>query len=151
MLDLIWSLCNFSAIIYFFYLIIGLIFNGKKTLQNQPKILSFPILIIGVFAILSSTNEKESQATIIEPGHKMEVIQMNYSSLNKLEVILVTNNLSGKISQTFSKSSFSGFVLGRNWGHQSVDFIKKKLIVSGKTTYSFFGIDIFSIDQLIEG
>jgi hypothetical protein len=149
MLDLIWGLFNFTAIIYFFYLLVGLIIKGRKSLQNQPKILSFPILIIGVSAILSSTKNQESKVNIIEQGHKMEVIQMNYSSLNKLEVILVTNNLTGDINPIFSRSSLSGFVSGRNWEHHSVDLINDKLSVTGKATYSFFGIDIFSIDQII--
>ncbi|MFT7201710.1 MAG: hypothetical protein ACI9UV_000534 [Algoriphagus sp.] len=143
-LDLIWSLINFAAILYFFYLLIGLIFRGRKSFQNQPTVLSFPILIIGSLAILASSPAKEDQLTIIDASNKVEHVNLTYSSLNKVQVQVISNKTSGAVNQTDSNSILSGLVLGRKWEHLSLEFIERELRVKGRITYSFFGIAIFS-------
>jgi hypothetical protein len=143
-LDLIWSLINFAAILYFFYLLIGLIFRGRKSFQNQPTVLSFPILIIGSLAILATSPAKEDQLTIIDASNKVEHVNLTYSILNKVQVQVISNKISGAVNQTDSNSILSGLVLGRKWEHLSLEFIEGELHVKGRITYSFFGIAIFS-------
>ncbi len=148
-LDLIWGIINGAAILYFFYLLIGLIFRGRKTFQNQPELISFPILIIGILGIFSSKPNKEIPVKIIEPGYVLESIAIPYSGINKLHLDIYRNKITSKINPVFSESSLSGFVSGRNWEHLSVEYKEGIWKVTGKVSYSFMGAKIFSTEEIL--
>jgi hypothetical protein len=149
-LDLLWGIINGVAILYFFYLLIGLIFRGRKIIQNHPRILSFPILILGILGILSLESKKDIPVKIIESSYSMESIAVPYSAINELHLLIYRNKTTGEINPVISESTLSGFVLGRSWGHRSVDFKEGKWDLAGSMTYSFMGAEIFSTDQNLD-
>jgi hypothetical protein len=80
----------------------------------------------------------------------MESIAVPYSAINELHLLIYRNKITGEINPVISESTRSGFVLGRSWGHRSVDFKEGKWDLAGSMTYSFMGAEIFSTDQNLD-
>ncbi|MHA7129018.1 hypothetical protein [Algoriphagus namhaensis] len=151
LVDLIWGLANVAGILYFFYLLLGLIFRGRSSLRGQPRILATVLLSLGTFALLNRKTETSEQSKVIGAGFLPQATEISYSPLNKLYVYQMIEEQTGESRLEWSDSYFTGFVAGRSWKALQIRNTPVQMEITGQVTYSFFGFKIFSFTTTLTG
>ena len=164
MIHLIWSLINGIIVIYFLYLIVGLIAKGKKIFKPQFKVVSIFIMVIGIVQIISASNsEKNSNRISINEDY-------NRKSNSAIKQVKLEDNLTFDINMLVkysievkqyipieSNSFLTGLVSGYNWEFNSIDTNnlnpneKAEFVANGILKWNLFGITVYSESKTFSG
>lgn len=164
MTHLIWSILNAIIILYFIYLIIGLIIKGKKIFKPQFKMVSILFLILGISQIISASNsEKNNNQIIISDTY-------NKKNNSKIKRIILEENLTFDINMIIkysiekneyipigSSSYLNGLVSGYVWEFESINTNnylaneKAEYKVNGILKWNLFGITIYNQTKSFNG
>ncbi len=144
MLQLIWGILNLLFILSFFYLLIGLVVKGRKFLEPYSKVVTFPILILGVLGFLSNSVSEEKHIPVFTGLATVEEWEVSQNLTNSIKLVLMKDKKTGEIINDHSYSTAQGFVLGLQWKHLGVIEHENRIEVLGGFTYKFFGSNVFS-------
>ena len=150
MVQLIWGILNLLFILSFFYLIIGLVVKGRKFLKPYPKVVTFPILILGVLGSLSYSISEEKHTPVYTGLATVEEREVSQNLTNSIKLVIVKDKVTGEILNDHSYSTAHGFVLGLEWKHLGVIEHENRIEVLGGFIYKFFGSNIYSSYNLYE-
>lgn len=164
MIYLIWSIINIGIILYFFYLVLGLLRNGVRSFNPPFKILSIIIIIAGVVQIISGYSSKsddnriilntqydktynsDSKSVILEENMTFD-IQMDVKySISQKEYIPIESN-----------SFLTGFVNAYVWEFNSLqteNYIpnqKTEFFAKGTLKWKLFGLNVYSQAKTFRG
>jgi|TARA_B110000240_G_C13455085_1_gene434217 hypothetical protein len=164
MIHLIWSIINGMIVIYFLYLIVGFIAEGKRIFKPQFKVVSIFIMIIGIVQIISASNSEKNanRITITEDYNK--------KNNSKIKQVVLEENLTFDINMLVkysidqneyipieSNSFLTGLVSGYVWEFNSIDTNnfepnkKSEFIANGILKWNLFGITVYSESKTFNG
>ena len=164
MIHLIWSIINGMIVIYFLYLIVGFIAEGKRIFKPQFKVVSIFIMIIGIVQIISASNSEKNanRITITEDYNK--------KNNSKIKQVVLEENLTFDINMLVkysidqneyipieSNSFLTGLVSGYVWEFNSIDTNnfepnkKSEFIANGVLKWNLFGITVYSESKTFNG
>lgn len=126
-----------------FLFLLGLIFRGKKFLNDYSKLFTSPVLILGIFGILYSTGNEDKPIPSYRGLATMETILVSKNLSNKIQLHVVRDEETGRIFQEGSFSFIQGFVLGLKWRHFSVTSNVSSLEVSGSWEWYLIGNQVY--------
>ena len=150
MLQLFWGILNLFLVLSFFFFIIAILVRGRKFLTGYNKLFTIPVLILGIFGVLSSKNDEDK----IIPGYNgmatMETISVANNISNNISLILVRDKETGQLIHERSYSTVHGFVMGLDWDHLVVIENKDTLQIRGVLHWKFMGNLVFSQSKVFE-
>ena len=151
-------------VIYFLYLIVGFIAEGKRIFKPQFKVVSIFIMIIGIVQIISASNSEKNanRITITEDYNK--------KNNSKIKQVVLEENLTFDINMLVkysidqneyipieSNSFLTGLVSGYVWEFNSIDTNnfepnkKSEFIANGSLKWNLFGITVYSESKTFNG
>lgn len=151
-------------VIYFLYLIVGFIAEGKRIFKPQFKVVSIFIMIIGIVQIISASNSEKNanRITITEDYNK--------KNNSKIKQVVLEENLTFDINMLVkysidqneyipieSNSFLTGLVSGYVWEFNSIDTNnfepnkKSEFIANGILKWNLFGITVYSESKTFNG
>lgn len=150
MLQLFWGILNLFLVLSFFFFIIAILVRGRKFLIGYNKLFTIPVLILGIFGVLSSKKDEDK----IIPGYKgmatMETISVAKNLSNNISLILVRDKETGQLIHERSYSTVHGFVMGLDWDHLVVIENRETLQIRGMLHWKFMGNLVFSQSKVFE-
>lgn len=164
MIHLIWSILNTVVVLYFIYLIIGLLVRGKEIFNAKFKALSILIMVIGTVQIISyTTSDKKTNQILLTDDYNRKNDQV-------LKAVTLDNEMTfdTHISLTYSvdedtyipvsgDSYLNGFVSGYEWELHSLNtssYKKNKkaaFTATGVLKWKLFGIHVYSESKSFSG
>lgn len=160
MIKIIWSILNISILLYFIYLIIKLISQGKNFFKGRFRVISILILVLGIFNIIIASSKPKNNNTIKFAYEKefqnSEIKNLIIEDNLSLDINLTVEYLidSKKIIPIESTSYISGLVSGFEWEIISLktnnpqEFEKEILEGVGLLNWNLFGILIYSQEKV---
>ena len=164
MVHLIWSIINGIIVLYFLYLIIGLLIKGKRIFKPQFKVVSICITVIGIVQIISASNTEKTTNRITITN---DYIKQNNS---KIKNITLEDNLTFDINMLVkysieqneivpieSNSFLTGIVSGYVWEFNSIEISnfkkneKSEYIANGILKWNLFGITVLNEAKTFSG
>ncbi|MDT0676591.1 hypothetical protein [Autumnicola musiva] len=163
MIQLFWSILNITILLFFLYLFVGLLFQGKKIFEGKFKNLSIAILILGVFHIVSANDSEKLDSIIIDDNYNLEnstqseTIILEENMTMNINLSVVYSNKNEVLVPIRATSYLTGLVSGYDWKIESVNTTDKNekekndFIASGILEWKLFGITIYSQEKTFEG
>lgn len=164
MIYLIWSIINIVIILYFLYLVLGLLRNGIRNFEPLFKITSIIIVVVGVVQIIlgyssesysnriirnsdyDKTNNSDSKSMILEENMTFNINMDVKYSIAQNEYIPIESN-----------SFLSGFVNGYAWECNSLqtdNYLPNQEVefrAMGTLKWRLFGINVYSLEKIFNG
>ena len=158
MLELIWSVLNILIVLFFFYLLVGILFRGKKIFEGKFKNLSIIILILGAVQIISATIKDESENSLeIENRYKpnqptvVEKMVIKDDFLKKYNLSIIYSKEDGVLIPIKSNCTMTGLVSGFDWEFVSIHVEKKQYYATGILIWDLFGIEFYRQEKNFQG
>ena len=163
MIQLFWSILNITILLFFLYLFVGFLFQGKKIFEGKFKSLSIAILILGVFHIVSANDSEKVDRFIIDDNYNLEnndhseTIILEDNMTMKINLSVVYSNKNEALIPTQATSYLTGIVSGYDWKLESIDTTEKideeekDFIAIGILKWKLFGITIYSQEKSFKG
>ena len=164
MFYLLWSILNAVLLLYFFYLFIGLIVNGREVFRGKFMPISILVLTLGVVQMLSASVSEEKNTEILitenyneqsETEYRRIVLEDNLAS--DIELVVNYSVEDGKLIPFRSRCHLTGFVLGFEWEFISLDTYGTKeighpdFVAVGSLEWNLFGFNIYTQNKSFTG
>ncbi|WP_299334782.1 hypothetical protein [uncultured Psychroserpens sp.] len=164
MLHLLWSILNGIIALYFLYVIVGFIRQGKSFFKRRFKVMSIVVVCIGMVQIISAVTSEA-------PNNKI-ILANDYNTTNPSKVIKLTleEHLTFDINMLVkysvdqnelipieSNSYVTGLVSGYTWEYNSIETHNFKpndsseFTVQGTLNWNLFGITVYSQPKTFTG
>lgn len=150
MLQLLWGILNLFLVLSFFFFLIGTLIRGRKFLMGYNKLFTVPVLLLGIFGVLSSKKDEDKKIPIHKGMATVETISVAKNLSNNISMVLVRDKETEQILQERSYSTFHGFVMGLDWDHMVVIENKDTLQIRGVLHWKFMGNLVFSQSKVFE-
>ncbi|MCL6219966.1 hypothetical protein [Zunongwangia pacifica] len=164
MIQLLWSILNITILLFFLYLFVGFLFQGKKIFEGKFKSLSIAILVLGVFHIVSANDTEKLDHSINinndynpENNTLIKTIILEDNLTMKFNLSILYSNSNGTLIPIKATSYLSGLLCGYDWKIKSVNTSnkdgkqKKKFTAIGTLEWKLFGIKIYSQRKSFKG
>jgi hypothetical protein len=150
MIQLLWGILNLFLVLSFFFFLIGTLIRGRKFLMGYNKLFTVPVLLLGIFGVLSSKKDEEKKIPIHKEMATVETLSAAKNLSNNISLVLVRDKETEQILQERSYSTFHGFVMGLDWDHMVVIENKDTLQIRGVLHWKFMGNLVFSQSKVFE-
>jgi len=150
MIQLLWGILNLFLVLSFFFFLIGTLIRGRKFLMGYNKLFTVPVLLLGIFGVLSSKKDEEKKIPIHKEMATVETLSAAKNLSNNISLVLVRDKETEQILQERSFSTFHGFVMGLDWDHMVVIENKDTLQIRGVLHWKFMGNLVFSQSKVFE-
>lgn len=164
MIYILWSVLNAALLVYFFYLLIGFIVNGRDVFLGKFRPVSIVVITLGVIQIGTAgiPEKKKDEILLLKDynqenpvGFKSMVLEENSAFDILLTVTYYEND--GELILIKSNSHLIGSILGFEWNFYNFNTIKtlekntSDYIVDGGLEWHLFGFHIFTQDKQFTG
>ena len=150
MIQLLWGILNLFLVLSFFFFLIGTLIRGRKFLMGYNKLFTVPVLLLGIFGVLSSKKDEDKKTPVYKGMATMETISVAKNISNNISLILVRDKETGQLIQERSYSTVHGFVMGLDWDHLVVIENRETLQIRGMLHWKFMGNLVFSQSKVFE-
>lgn len=164
MIHLTWSIINLILVLFFFYLIAGVIRKGKKLFSPQFKVVSICVMVIGIVQIISAANSEDRTNRITISNNynendntKVEKVKLEDNLTLDINMLVKYSITQNKLIPIESNSFLSGFVSGYDWEFESIETNilkpneKAGFSAKGILKWNLFGITVFYKSKSFNG
>lgn len=144
MIYLLWSILNISLGIYFLYMVIGFIVEGKRIFNTTFKCFSIAILVVGSTQMVWGTNSGDKNSYTIFVNKQIPLVEFGTETVKIDENLICHTNLflTYKDQEEFvlqrNNSSLIDSVSGFEWELITVDL--KNTDENSNLSYSAHGL-----------
>ena len=122
MIYILWSVLNAVLLLYFFYLLIGLILKGREIFKGKLRPVAITVMVLGIFHLGSATVPGEDNTEIIltedynpQSGTEIKNLILEENAAFDIGLSVTYSVENEEWIPIHSRSYISGLLLGFDW------------------------------------
>ncbi|MGM0635528.1 MAG: hypothetical protein ACQESK_05650 [Bacteroidota bacterium] len=152
MFHVIWSILNLTILLYFSYLLVGFMIKGSAIFTKKIRSVSIFILVLGVFQIISASDNTSDRITISAeesfPASAMQNVVLEENASIDIHLLVLFSAENDTYIPIEATSFLEGFVSGFEWEFNSIEVSplqeknKFEYMATGILKWNLFGVTI---------